>query len=83
MRGLPWYRRTRTADGRRVYEHRAAAERILGRPLRRGEVVHHLDGDRHNNVPSNLRVLPDQAAHLRQHHLERRLAAGERPLFDL
>lgn len=35
-------------------EHRLVMEQILGRKLRKGEIVHHVDGDRANNAPSNL-----------------------------
>ena len=45
------------------HEHRVAAEAMLGRPLRPGEVVHHRDGDKLNNDPMNLEVLPSQAEH--------------------
>ncbi len=45
------------------HEHRAAAEAMLGRPLRPGEVVHHRDGDKLNNDPMNLEVLPSQSEH--------------------
>lgn len=31
------------------HEHRLVAEEKLGRPLRKGEVVHHIDGDYKNN----------------------------------
>ena len=47
----------------RQHEHRVAAEAMLGRPLRPGEVVHHRDGDKLNNDPMNLEVLPSQAEH--------------------
>ena len=41
-----------------VYEHVLVAETILlGRPLVKGEVVHHLDCNRSNNSPDNLLVL--------------------------
>lgn len=45
------------------HEHRVAAEAMLGRHLRPGEVVHHRDGDKLNNDPMNLEVLPSQAEH--------------------
>lgn len=51
------------------HEHRVVAEEMLGRPLVRGEIVHHIDGNKHNNAPSNLQVMT-QADHLRLHHAE-------------
>lgn len=55
-----------------VYEHVIVAEKKIGRPLRPGEVVHHIDGDKRNNAPSNLEVLASQAEHARLHASARR-----------
>lgn len=49
------YRVLRVA-GKEYKEHRLVMERKLGRPLRDAENVHHLDGDRLNNDPSNLEL---------------------------
>jgi hypothetical protein len=47
--------------------HRINAEMKIGRKLRRGEVVHHIDGNRHNCHPDNLQVLSSQAEHAALH----------------
>ena len=39
-----------------IAEHRLIMSNILGRPLRKGESVHHIDGDRQHNDPSNLQL---------------------------
>lgn len=49
-----------------VLMHRVIMESQLGRVLGRNEVVHHLDGDKKNNVPTNLIVM-DRLEHNRHH----------------
>lgn len=57
----------RKFHGRHI--HRVVAEEMLGRPLKRGEIVHHIDGNKHNNDPSNLQVMT-QSEHMKLHHAE-------------
>ena len=49
------------------HTHRRIAEAMLGRPLKKGEVVHHIDGNKLNNDPANIAVLPSQSEHCRVH----------------
>ncbi len=44
------------AKGEYVLEHRLVMARQLGRPLTAQETVHHIDGDKLNNDPSNLQL---------------------------
>jgi hypothetical protein len=47
-----------------VREHRLVVEQLLGRYLLPTEVVHHIDGNKQNNVPENLEVFGSNAEHL-------------------
>jgi len=47
--------------------HRIVAESTLGRALKPGEVVHHIDGNKHNNDSENLMVFASQAEHAAWH----------------
>ena len=49
-----------------VYEHILVVEESLGRPMLRSEVCHHLDGNRSNNLISNLLVL-ERGQHAKLH----------------
>lgn len=49
------------------HTHRIVAEQKLGRPLRPGEVVHHIDGNKRNNHPDNLMIFASQIEHAKWH----------------
>lgn len=50
------------------HEHRVVAEELLGRELKPGEVVHHIDGNKRNNNPENLIVFSSQSEHVKFHN---------------
>ena len=53
------------------HEHRVIAAKMLGRELTSKEIVHHKDGDKRNNDPSNLEVM-DRAEHALWHFHHKR-----------
>jgi len=48
------------------HEHRVIMENYLSRKLIKGEIVHHLDGNRHNNSIENLQLMT-QSEHIKEH----------------
>ena len=50
-----------------AYEHRIVAQEKLGRPLLKGEIIHHIDRNKQNNHPDNLLVLQSQKQHIQFH----------------
>jgi hypothetical protein len=59
-----------------VYEHRLIAEKKIGRRLRKGEQVHHIDHNKRNNAESNLEVTKNIWHHRSKHRTKNR----KRPL---
>ncbi len=49
----------KSPSGKWVRQHRLRMENHIGRKLNRGEVVHHIDGDRANNEMDNLELMSD------------------------
>ena len=60
-----------TGKRRFIMEHRLVMERMIGRQLRPEERVHHINGDRADNRPENLRLYASHAEHMRVEHPER------------
>lgn len=54
-----------THEGERL-EHQVVVEQSIGRRLNEGEVVHHIDSNKANNSPCNLK-LTTQSDHIREH----------------
>ncbi len=59
------------------HEHRVIAEKKLGRALKKGEVVHHIDEDINNNNLDNLMVFPSQKEHAAHHAKINKLRGGD------
>lgn len=64
-----------TLRGRYVAEHVVVAERALGRPLPGKHPVHHVDGNKKNNVGGNLVICENHAYHMLLERRTRALAA--------
>ena len=58
-----------------VMTHRLVAERVIGHVLPTRAVVHHRDGNKGNNTPSNLVICEDDAYHLLLHQRIRAMKA--------
>lgn len=63
------------AKKRYVHEHVLIVERVMGKPLRRGAEIHHVNEDGLDNRPDNLVVCQDKAYHSLLHRRMRALAA--------
>ena len=55
-------------NGKRVLQHRLLMEQHLGRPLARGECVHHKNGDPTDNRIDNLELQSSHSEHMKKHH---------------
>jgi hypothetical protein len=51
-----------------VLEHRLVMEKHLGRYLRAGEVIHHINANRADNRLENLELFATHSEHMKHHH---------------
>ena len=54
-------------NGQRVLKHRHVMEQHIDRPLKKTEIVHHVDGNPSNNSIDNLVIISSQAKHNNSH----------------
>ncbi len=62
-----------------VRAHVFVARQALGKPLPAGTEVHHIDGNKQNNIGRNLVICQDHAYHILLHARTRVLKAGGNP----
>jgi hypothetical protein len=62
-------------------EHVVKTERVLGRPLKKGEVVHHVNGDPSDNDNRNLLICKTGYHHFLHHRMSRRYASSKFPSY--
>lgn len=77
-----YIRTGRIGVGDNNFEHIKVAEKVLGKKLPKGAVVHHVDEDPTNNTPTNLVVCPSRAYHRLLHARLRIQNAGGHPDKD-
>ena len=68
-----------------AYEHRIIMENKLGRSLKKGEIVHHKDGNKSNNQPDNLELKESIQQHLYEHrniNSNKRKPGEENPIIE-
>ncbi|MBB6716351.1 HNH endonuclease [Clostridium gasigenes] len=56
------------------HAHRVIAEKKIGRKLKKGEVVHHIDGNKLNYNENNLEVISSQKEHAKIHNTQGRFS---------
>lgn len=58
----------RVGPNKRIFEHRFFMEQKIGRKLKKGEVIHHIDGNPSNNNIKNLVLCKSAGYHTSKYH---------------
>ena len=61
----------RSSNRRYVFEHIMVMEKKIGRPVLRGESIHHIDWNKSNNNPNNLHLFSNEKEHQDYHAMLR------------
>jgi hypothetical protein len=54
------YQQFKDGNGQWMLTHRRVAEKMVGGKIYSGREVHHVDGNKSNNRPSNLRIVSSE-----------------------
>ena len=67
----------------RIYKHRYVMSEFLGRPLLKSEIVHHKNGNIHDNRIENLELFSTVADHTKKHNPGGNISLVPLRLFSL
>lgn len=60
---------------KREFEHRLVMEKRLGRKIKKGEVIHHINGDGRDNRIKNLVLCKSPGVHTKKYHKQKGIKA--------